>query len=126
MRGRWKETDCQRAQVKYLEARRATVRDLMFCAIPNDAAMFATNGKVNFAKMNGLKAMGLVPGAPDLIVWQRGKTLHIENKVKGKRPTAAQEAFGAALMALGHSYHVLTAETPSEAMDKLIALLEAP
>ena len=117
------EADCQKAQITYLEARRDTVRDVMFCAVPNDAAMFATNGKVNFAKMNSLKAMGLVPGAPDLIVWQRGRILDIENKVKGNRPTHDQEAFGAGLMALGHSYHVITAETPGDAVTQLEALL---
>ena len=123
MKRRWKESDLQKAQVVYLESRRALARDVMFCAIPNDAAMFATNGKVNFGKMNSLKAMGLVPGAPDLIVWQRGKTFHIENKVKGNRATPAQEAFGEGLKALGHHYVVLVAETPKDAVDKLEALL---
>lgn len=123
MKRRWKESDCQRAQVIYLEGRRATARDVMFCAIPNDAAMFATNGKVNFGKMNSLKAMGLVPGAPDLIVWQRGRTFHIENKIKGNRPTHAQDAFGEALRALGHHYIVLVAETPSDAVSQLEGLL---
>lgn len=119
----FKESDLQKAQCVYLEARRATARDVIFCAIPNDAAMFATNGKVNFGKMNSLKAMGLVPGAPDLIVWQRGQTLHIENKVKGNRPTAAQDAFGEALRALGHSYYIITAETPGDAVAQLETLL---
>ena len=123
MTRRWKEADLQKAQIKYLETRRATVRDVMFCAIPNDAGMYATRGQQAYRTMGALRAIGLVPGAPDLIMWMRGRVIHIENKVKGRKPTNEQDAFGAGLKALGHEYHVITAETPGDAVDQLVLLI---
>lgn len=123
MKPRFKESDLQKSQITYLASRKALARDLVYCAIPNDSAMFATNGKMNYGKWASLKAMGLVPGAPDLIVWMKGKVFHIENKVKPRKPTAEQEAFGDALRALGHHYVVLTAETPGDAVNQLEVLL---
>lgn len=120
-----RESTLQKAQITYLEARRDVARDVMFCAIPNDAAMFATRGRLDYAKWNSLQAMGLVPGAPDLIVLLRKRILFIENKVKGKTPSDAQKAFGEALTALGHEYHVITADSPASAVNQLVALLEA-
>jgi len=124
MRG-WKESDLQKAQVKYLESRRDLARDVMFCAIPNDSAMFAANGRVNYAKMQSLRDMGLVPGAMDLMVWMRGRLLHIENKVKGRGQSDAQKAFGEGLVALGYEYHVISAHTPANAVEQLERLLDA-
>ena len=116
MKRLFSEDDCQKAQVSYLEFRRETMRDLMFCAIPNAA-------KRSFRLAALLKALGLVSGAPDLIIWKHGRTVHIENKVKGRNPSDAQKAFGDALKALGHEYHVITAETPKDAVDQLEAIL---
>lgn len=120
----FKEDDLQAAQVKYLESRRATVRDVMFCAVPNAAQMITSGARKNYRLAAYLRQQGLVPGAPDLIIWLRGATLHIENKVKGNTPSDAQEAFGEGLKALGHFYHVLTAETPADAVDQLQRLIE--
>ena len=119
----WKEDDLQAAQVKYLEARRSSVRDVMFCAIPNAAQMITSRGKQNFRLSQYLRGQGLVPGAPDLIVWKRGKALYIENKVKGRTQSNAQRAFEVGLKALGHSYFVITAETPNDAITQLESLL---
>ena len=119
----FKEDDLQAAQVSYLEKRRNIVRDVMFCAIPNASQMITSRGKPNHRLAQYLRSQGLVPGAPDLIVWQRGRTLHIENKVKGRKPSDAQKAFGAGLTALSHSYHVITAATPGDAVTQLEALL---
>ena len=125
MKRMFSEGDLQKAQVSYLAGRRDTKRDLMFCAIPNDAAMFATNGKMNYAKMNSLKATGLVTGAPDLIVWMRGRVIQIENKTKGNRQSASQEWFEERLRALGHEYHLIAAETPGDAVNQLVTILDA-
>ena len=123
MKRLFKEEDLQKAQVKYLEGRRKTVRDVMFCAIPNESSIVAQRGKVNFRLAQHLRDMGLVSGAPDLIVWRRGRAFYIENKVKGRKLSEAQEAFGEGLLALGHEYHVITAETPGDAVNQLEALL---
>lgn len=125
MKRMFSEYDCQKAQAKHLADRRDMARDLAFCAIPNDAAMFATNGKVNFGKMNSLKATGLIPGAPDLIIWMRGRTIQIENKMKGNPLSDTQKAFRDGLKALGHEYHTITAETPGDAVNQLIRILDA-
>lgn len=112
----FKEDDLQAAQVSYLADRRDMKRDLMFCAIPNAA-------KRGFKLAAIMKKTGLVAGAPDLVIWMRGKTIQIENKVKGQKQTDAQHMFGAGLSLLGHSYHVITAADPSDAVTQLEALL---
>ena len=117
------EDDLQKAQVTYLESRRTLARDVFFCAIPNAAQMITSRGQPNYKLSQYLRSQGLVPGAPDLIVWQRGRTFHIENKVKGRRQSADQESFEAALKALGHSYHLISAETPGDAVTQLEELL---
>lgn len=124
MKSPFKEDECQKAQIRYLESRRGTVRDVMFCSIPNAAQFITSRGKQNFRLAQYLRDTGLVPGAPDLVVWQRGRILHIENKVKGRTTTPVQDAFGDGLKALGHEYHVIAAETPADAVDKLAALLD--
>ena len=121
----YKESDMQKAQVVYLTDRRNIVRDLMFCAIPNDSQMKTSRGKQNFRLSQFLRDMGLVTGAPDLLVWMRGRLLHIENKVKGRTQSISQEGFEAGLTALGYEYHVITAETPADAVTQLVALLDA-
>ncbi len=118
MRRKHPEDDIQRAQVKYLESRRDKVRDVMFCAVPNGGK----RGKVEAARFVGL---GVVPGAPDLILWKKNRCIGVENKVKGNYPTDAQKAFGEAMQALGHEYHVITATDPTDAVNQLHDLLEA-
>ena len=112
----FKEDDLQAAQVSYLADRRDMKRDLMFCAIPNAA-------KRGFKLAAIMKKTGLVAGAPDLVIWMRGKTIQVENKVKGRTTTGDQDWFGERLAALGHSYHVITAADPSDAVTQLEALL---
>jgi len=112
------EDDCQKAQVKYLTDRRRYKRDVMFCAVPNGGR----RGKIEAARLIGL---GVVPGAPDMIVWMRGRCICIENKVRPNTPTASQEAFGAGLTALGFEYHVIAATDPADAVDRLHRILGA-
>ena len=118
MKRMFSEDDLQKAQVSYLAGRRDMARDLVFCAIPN-----AARRSPKLAAL--LKATGMVAGAPDLIIWMRGRTIQIENKVRGRHPTPAQEAFGDGLKALGHEYHTITAETPGDAVNQLIRILDA-
>lgn len=123
MKRMFKEDDLQAAQVSYLEKRRNVVRDVMFCAIPNASQMITSRGRPNHRLSQYLRNQGLVPGAPDLIVWQRDRTILIENKVKGRKPSGAQEAFGEGLRSLRHEYYVISAETPNDAVAQLEALL---
>ena len=118
MKRMFSEDDLQRSQVSYLAGRRDAKRDLIFCAIPNAAKRGPKLAAI-------MKATGLVAGAPDLIVWMRDRVIQIENKVRGRHPTPAQEAFGDGLKALGHEYHVVTAESPGDAVTQLIGILDA-
>lgn len=111
------EQEMQKAAATYLYARQEYVRDLLFCHIPNGGARTKAEAGI-------FKSMGVQAGAPDLIVWMRGRTLQVELKPKGGRLSPAQKAFGDRLKALGHSYHVVTAETPAHAVEQLVRLLE--
>ena len=113
---KYTEDDCQEAQVAILTYRRDFKKELMFCAIPNAA-------KRGYKLASIMKRTGLVAGAPDLIIWQRGRTIQIENKVKGNYQNKNQEAFEAGLKALGHEYHIITATDPNDAVSQLEALL---
>ena len=118
MKRMFSEDDLQKAQVSYLAGRRDTKRDLIFCAIPNAAKRGPKLAAI-------MKATGLVAGAPDLIVWMKGRVIQIENKTKGVRQSASQEWFEERLKALGHEYHLITAETPGDAVNQLIGILDA-
>lgn len=107
----------QKAAATYLYARQEYVRDLLFCHVPNGGARTRAEAGI-------FKSMGVQAGAPDLIVWMRGRTIQIELKPKGRTATGNQEWFGDRLKTLGHSYHVVTAETPAHAVEQLVRLLE--
>jgi hypothetical protein len=94
------------------------MKDIVFCHIPN-------GGYRTKAEAGIFKAMGVQSGAPDLVIWMKGETLQIELKARKGKLSDAQEAFGDRLEALGHPYHVITAESPKDAVDQLVALLEA-
>lgn len=108
----------QRAQVKYLSQRRDLVKDVMFCAVPN-------GGRRNRNEAARLIGLGVVPGAPDLILWKRNRCIGIENKVKGRKQTDAQEAFGTAMQSFGFEYHVIAARDPQDAVDQLHEIINA-
>lgn len=113
------EDDLQIAVVAYLTFRRDMMHDLLFCHIPN----MAKRGPKLAA---WYKKMGLVAGAPDLIVWTRSpRILDIELKVAKGAPTNTQKAFGESLEALGHNYHVVAALTPADAVGQVERLLDA-
>jgi hypothetical protein len=110
------EQEMQKAMASYLYGRQAYIKDLVFCHVPN--GMRTTKAQAGI-----FKAMGMQAGAPDLIIWMKGATLQIELKAGKGKLSDAQKAFGARLTALGHSYHVITAETPSDAVTQLERLL---
>ena len=128
------EDDLQKAQVTYLESRVALKRDVLFCAVPNEAIAktLGVVAKLVGQKLSGMvwgliqkmKSLGLVSGAMDLIVLlPDGRVLLIENKVKGNKLSASQENFRDRAEALGHSYHLISAETPGDAVTQLEELL---
>lgn len=109
----------QRACAIYLESRRNVVRDLVYTHIPH-------GGKRRRVEAAIFKGIGVVAGAPDFVIWRKGGGVaNIELKAKGGRLSPAQKSFGDGLRALGHSYHVINAETPSDAVTQLQALLGA-
>ena len=117
MPGPFREDDLQKAVVSYLQARRNTVRDLAYCHIPNMA-------KRGPRLATWLKSMGLVAGAPDLIIWLRGRIVHIELKTLKGHASDNQKTFGDNLKALGYEYHVVAAETPGDAVSKVLAIID--
>lgn len=58
----------------------------VWCHCPNEGKRSALNGAI-------LKAMGLIPGAPDFIFAWEGNNLFIELKVPGKKPNENQKFF---------------------------------
>ena len=112
------EQAMQRAVALYLESRKQVTRDLVYCHIPN-------GGRRNRIEASIFAGLGVVAGAPDLVIWKRdGEVVCIELKAKGGRLTESQKVFGANLMLLGHRYHVVTAETPARAVELVAKLLE--
>ena len=136
MKRLFSEGDCQRAQIVYLEMLRDTKREVVFFAVANEtiAKLLATVAKIvgkNIAGMvwgfiQKMKSLGMVAGSFDLVILcGAGRVLFIENKIKGGRLSDAQKAMHARARDLGHEVHVITAETPGDAVDKLIAIMEA-
>lgn len=112
------EQAMQRAVALYLESRKCVVRDLVYTHIPHGGKRGRTEAAI-------FKGLGVVAGAPDFVIWLKGgAVLNIELKAKGGSLNPAQKAFGAGLHALGHSYHVVTAETPAHAVEQLERLLD--
>jgi hypothetical protein len=60
--------------------------EAVFCSIPN-------GGKRNKATAGKLKAEGLQPGAPDLLILWKGRAIGLELKTRGGRLSPQQMAF---------------------------------
>ncbi len=75
--------------------------------VPNGAVL--GGDRVRRARqMNSLKADGLMPGFPDLLVYGAGgKIAHVEVKQEGTRQSATQKDCQAWLEQIGHRYAVL-------------------
>lgn len=122
-RSRYSEHDLQVACVIALRERMVLYGDIVFVHVPNEGKRSAREG----AK---LKAEGLTPGAPDLIIWHLphlGRTVtDIELKVPDGEVSDSQGAFGERLVRIGHHYEVIWAATPEEAVAALLGLLPVP
>jgi hypothetical protein len=57
--------------------------DVWFCHIPNGGARTAIAGAL-------FKALGVRPGAPDLLIVRGGQPLFLELKAPGRKPSPAQ------------------------------------
>jgi len=78
------ETLLQIQIVEYLSLI-ASKNDFIFFSIPNEGAMTAGKGKVDYALMTTLKKMGMLPGIPDLCIIKNGRAYFMEVKTeKGK------------------------------------------
>src|SRR5512139_1200800 len=73
--------------------------DVVFWHTPNDAKRTPGNA-------NRLKAMGMVPGVPDLILCRNGETFFLEIKSAKGRLSDNQEHFHARLAATGFNVAV--------------------
>lgn len=80
---------------------------LTYCAIPNGSVL-AGNEAQRAIQMRKLKATGLRPGMPDiLIILPGGRCAWAELKSDKGRLSAAQEGWRDALVALGHDWRLI-------------------
>ena len=80
---------------------------LSYCAIPNGSVL-AGNEAQRAIQMRKLKATGLRPGVPDiLIILPGGRCAFAELKSDKGRLSAAQEGWRDALVALGHDWRLI-------------------
>lgn len=96
------EKDIQRDVIRYLHARGLTT-----AAVPN-GAMLAGDGRSRARQMNMLKATGLRPGFPDLIIlWPLGGVGFMEIKREGGRQSEGQIHWQGCLEFIGHRYAIV-------------------
>jgi hypothetical protein len=91
-RRRQPEAALQRSLVEHL--RWCAWADTWFCHLANGGARTATEGAV-------FKALGVRPGAPDLLIVRAGQALFIELKAPGRKLSPAQIECHAALRQAG-------------------------
>ena len=73
----------------------------------SNGAVLAGDGRARAIQMNTLKALGLTPGYPDLIVYGPDARIgHIECKIEGEKQEPKQIEVEAWLTAWGHKYAV--------------------
>jgi hypothetical protein len=75
------EAQLQRSLVEHL--RWCTRADVWFCAIPNGGWRSAIEAAI-------MKALGVVAGAPDLLILRAGQPIFIELKAPGRKLSPAQ------------------------------------
>jgi VRR-NUC domain len=86
------EQGIQKAVVAHLKARGTT--GMVFLHVPNGGARSAIEGAI-------FKSLGVIPGAPDLLLWHDGKSYAIELKAEDGKVTDAQVAVLNRLSAAG-------------------------
>lgn len=81
---------------------RALVLRLQLCAGPGVVWWHTPNGDIRHAGAAGrLKAMGTIPGVPDLLFLRDGQLYGLELKRAGGRPSVAQSEFQSRMAAAG-------------------------
>jgi len=86
--------------------------EAVFCSIPN-------GGKRNKATAGKLKAEGLQPGAPDLVILWKGRAIGLELKARRGRLSSAQLAFSMRWTTAGGVYAV------ARSLEEVADLLDA-
>lgn len=94
------ETRLQRDIRRHLDA-----LGLWSVHVPNGAVL-SGDGRKRAIQMNSLKADGLCPGFPDLIVFDKGRIGFIEVKCEGEYASDTQMEVEHRLALLGHHYAV--------------------
>jgi hypothetical protein len=110
MRRQRPEQLLQRATVAHIKARGAP--GLVYLHPANGGGRSAVEGAI-------FKSMGVVPGAPDLLLWHAGKSFALELKAENGRTTDAQIVMLTRLKDAG----VVTAV--AHGIDEALAVLEA-
>lgn len=119
-----KESSIQKSIINYLSSI-AEEHNIFFFSIPNESLMTSAmlTIKTFISKQRGdkykqlpgwvtrliatltihFKKMGMVPGVPDLCICWDGKTIFIEVKKPGEKPSVNQERIHEAIRRAGHS-----------------------
>jgi hypothetical protein len=109
-RRRSPEAQFQRALIEHLRLRAKP--DVLWLHVPNGER----RDKITGAK---LRALGVLPGAADLLLWHRGNSFALELKAPGGRPTESQLEFMARFNDAGGHTAI------AEGIDRALACLDA-
>ena len=123
----YSESEIQGAVVDVLKTLEAAGK-LTFCASMNGLYLGRAAGqdRRRVAKtIDKAHWQGMRNGEPDLYVLAQGRVLFLEIKAAWGRLSDAQKARHAAIEAQGAGVHTIKAKTPPEAVDKLLAVLDA-
>ena len=91
------EAALQKAVIQHLRLRHKP--GVLFLSIPNEAKRSAVMG-------GHLKAMGMLPGAADLLIVVQGRALFLELKAPNGVVSESQWAFGGAATEAGADYYI--------------------
>ena len=108
------EKTIQRSVIAYLKA-----RDITTVHVPNGSVL-AGGPRERAMQTNALKAMGMRPGFPDLVLLGRnGRVGFMEVKREGEKQSEAQIHWHGALEYLGHRYAVVRSiEDAAETLER--------
>lgn len=112
-----------RTPLKVSEHRlQASVADFLALALPPHEAVFCSipnGGKRDKGTAGKLKAEGLQPGAPDLLILWKGRAIGLELKTRGGRLSPEQMAFSMRWTTAGGVYAV------ARSLEEVAGLLDA-
>jgi len=95
------ESELQIAIVRYLRQSNIPV-----FSVPNEAAG-RVNSKRGLSRISRLKAMGMTPGAPDLVVFYNGRVVFLELKAPRGRLSEHQKEMQRLCREHGIGYYVI-------------------